>query len=149
MMTVSDWAPSPLTCRICLGRIDNPYAPPSGTTPPTALPPRRVIPLEQQVAADTRAGSVLLFVLAAILGGAAVISFAMPALSRLSLGLAAVAALSLTTAILQLSFPQSEGVRVTASVLGHVAKAVLAGILILVAVLALLIGACFVLVMKG
>jgi uncharacterized membrane protein len=146
-MTVSEFAPMVLTCRNCLGKVQNPQGLPPGTViPQSAVMPRRVIPIEEQVAGDTRLASIMLFILAAVLGGAAALSASIPNGGRVAIGLGIVAVLTLTVAVLQLVYPQSEEVRATAFVLDKVAKVVVAFILIIVGVALLLLGICYVLI---
>jgi hypothetical protein len=145
-MTVSEWAPRVLTCRNCLGRVENPYGMPPGTVAPqAALMPRRVIPIEQQIAGDSRIAVVLLYVLAALFGGAAALSASVTGGPRFAIGLGLVAVFAAGIATLQLVYPRSDEIRATADVFGKVAKVILAIILILVGIVLLLVGMCFVL----
>jgi hypothetical protein len=145
MMTVSDWAPMVLTCRNCLGRVENPHGVPPGTPIPTTIP-RRVIPIEQQVAGDTRLTSIVLFALASLFAAAAVLSFQVPTFRRMSYGIGVVSVMTFVIATLQLIYPDSRPIAAAADVFGKVGKIILAIILILACVVALLIGACFVLI---
>jgi len=144
-MTVSDWAPRVLTCRTCLGRVENPHGVPSGT-PISATMPRRVIPIERQVAGDARLTSIVLFMLASVLAAAAVGSFKVPPFRRMSYGIGIVSAMTFLVATLQLIYPESPAIGAAADVFGKVAKGILAVILILIGVVLLLLGMCFVLV---
>jgi hypothetical protein len=160
-LTVSEFAPPTLTCPRCLARGRNPYAldpatsaaaaPGAGTRPPPPLPsygtpPRRVIPLEYQAHRDERGTVYLMFAMAAIFGVGAFLSFNLPTTRTIGAVLAAGCITVLVAAILQLRYPESEAVQQGTAVVGLMAAGCLKIGLIIVAVVLLLIGGCFVLV---
>ena len=145
-LTVSDWAPPMLTCPDCLARVPNPQGVQSSAPHPSAMP-RRVIPIEQQIERDSRAAGFALWAMAALLAGGALVTFQVPGLRNLAVGMGGVAALVVVTAVLQMSFPESDEVQQLSATVGLAAGGCLKVALILFGVLLLLIGTCAVMIM--
>jgi hypothetical protein len=141
-LTVSEFAPRTLVCPRCLGVVLNP----AGLTPAefAMRPPVRVLPLDYEVRRDSRTSSVMLFLMAAVLGIGAWLTFQGSGVSQVSLALLAACVGVLVTAILQRVYPESEGVQAAGRVFNVLAKAFFIIALILIGLLLLLFGLCFV-----
>src|SRR5437773_5247613 len=79
-LTVSDNAPAKLTCPHCLAKLSNPLAGVTATPAPSPRPtpllplPVPVIPVDDQVAGDTRNTHIIFIALLVLLTGGAVLS---------------------------------------------------------------------------